>query len=221
MAAEAARAWLAAAEDDLRAVTDCLHGPEPTPTAAAYHCQQAAEKLVKAVLVSADIHPPKSHDIGGLVDRLGDAHPLHATLAPLARFAPYAWLFRYPSPAPAGNSSAPPVSKKRSDGSASCAVCSLPSQNPSHDDRPTARRVTSSQSECGQARSAPGGWFRSSCSRAIDTPSFPAIGGRRSNGSPNRRHRFRPRAKVIDRRRLATKPSEAKRPTPILLVQAR
>jgi HEPN domain-containing protein len=44
MADEVVRAWIAAAEDDLRAVRDCLHGPEPTPTVAAYHCQQAAEK---------------------------------------------------------------------------------------------------------------------------------------------------------------------------------
>ena len=87
MAVEAARAWLAAAEDDLRAVTDCLHGPEHTATAAAYHCQQAAENLVKAVMVSADMHPPKSHDIGGLLDRLGDTHPLRAVLAPLAASA--------------------------------------------------------------------------------------------------------------------------------------
>ncbi len=108
MAVEAARAWLAAAEDDLRAVTDCLHGPEPTPTAAAYHCQQAAEKLVKAVIVSADMHPPKSHDIGGLLDRLGDTHPLRAALAPLARLTPYAWLFRYPSAAPTEDSFVPP-----------------------------------------------------------------------------------------------------------------
>lgn len=86
----------------------CLHGPEPTPTAAAYHCQQAAEKLVKAVLVSSGIHPPKSHDIGALVDRLGEAHPLHATVAPLARFTPYAWLFRYPSAAPTEPSPEPP-----------------------------------------------------------------------------------------------------------------
>ncbi len=112
MAVEAARAWLAAAEDDLRAVAGCLHGPEPPPTGAAYHCQQAAEKLVKAVLVAADIHPPKSHDIGSLVDRLGVAHPLRPTLAPLARFTPYAWLFRYPSAAPTEESSVPPSAEE-------------------------------------------------------------------------------------------------------------
>lgn len=97
---------------DLRAVADCLHGPEPTTTAAAYHCQQAAEKLVKAVLVSAGVHPPKSHDIGILLDRLGDAHPLHGPLTPLARLTPYAWLFRYPSAVPADDTVGPPEAEE-------------------------------------------------------------------------------------------------------------
>jgi len=38
MAADAAQAWLAAAEDGLRAVADCLRGPEPTTTAEATLC---------------------------------------------------------------------------------------------------------------------------------------------------------------------------------------
>ncbi len=67
MAVEVVRAWLAAADDDLRATRGCLHGPEPTPTSAAYHCQQAAEKLLKAVLVSAGIHPPKSGNVTSYV----------------------------------------------------------------------------------------------------------------------------------------------------------
>lgn len=47
--------WLAVVDDDLRQVTNNLHGPMPSLGGAAYHCQQAAEKLVKAVLVEADI----------------------------------------------------------------------------------------------------------------------------------------------------------------------
>ena len=58
-----------------------------------------AEKLVKAVLVSAGVHPPKSHDIGSLVDLLPGTHPLVPVVEPLARFSPYAWVFRYPSAA--------------------------------------------------------------------------------------------------------------------------
>lgn len=97
-----------APNDDLRAVADCLYGSEPTPTGAAYHCQQGAEKLVKAVLVAAEIHPPRSHDIGELVDRLGKDHRLYPTLVPLARLTPYAWLFRYPSATATEDAAAPP-----------------------------------------------------------------------------------------------------------------
>ncbi|MEQ9643673.1 MAG: HEPN domain-containing protein [Alphaproteobacteria bacterium] len=108
MANEVARAWLAAAEDDLRAISGCLFGPEPTATAAAYHCQQAAEKLIKSALVLGGVHPPKSHDLGALLDRLDAQDPLQPVLQPLTRFAPYAWLFRYPSAAPMDGGPTPP-----------------------------------------------------------------------------------------------------------------
>lgn len=100
MANEVVRAWLATVETDLKTVRNCLRGPDPTAAGAAYHCQQAAEKIVTAVLVSSQIHPPKSHDIGGLIDSLAVTHPLRQILLPLARFTLYAWAFRYPSPGP-------------------------------------------------------------------------------------------------------------------------
>jgi len=112
MAVEVVRAWLASAAHDLRAIRGCLHGPEPTPTAAAFHCQQAAEKLVKAVLVSAGIHPPRSHDIGALLDLLGESHALYARLLPLARFTPYSWVFRYPAAAPTESAAEPPSAEE-------------------------------------------------------------------------------------------------------------
>jgi HEPN domain-containing protein len=42
-----ANAWLARADEDLRAVRPCLDAPPPVLGVAAYHCQQAAEKLIK------------------------------------------------------------------------------------------------------------------------------------------------------------------------------
>ena len=65
MASEPAAAWLAVVDDDLRQVVNNLHGPLPSLAGAAYHCQQAAEKLVKAVLVEARTAFSKTHDIGG------------------------------------------------------------------------------------------------------------------------------------------------------------
>ena len=79
--------WLAVVERDLKAARNCLFGPEPTEEAATYHCQQAAEKLVKAILVSEGVNAPYSHDIRVLVGLLPKS-PLTTLLLPLARFTP-------------------------------------------------------------------------------------------------------------------------------------
>jgi len=97
MACKAAREWLAVAEIDLKAARNCLHGPEPTPPAAAYHCQQAAEKLIKATLVAERINPPRSHDIGGLADLLPPNHPFRPAFSGLERLTVYAIAYRYPA----------------------------------------------------------------------------------------------------------------------------
>jgi len=96
MARKAALEWLAVAEIDLRAARNCLHGPEPTPQAAAYHCQQAAEKLIKAALVAEGVHPPRSHDIGMLADLLPSGHPFRRAFASLERLTVYGMAYRYP-----------------------------------------------------------------------------------------------------------------------------
>ena len=54
--------WVASADIDLDAARRCLADP-PNVAAAAYHCQQAAEKLIKAVLV---ILGSRQHDNGAL-----------------------------------------------------------------------------------------------------------------------------------------------------------
>lgn len=97
MASEAASAWLTVVDDDLRQVVNNLHGPLPSLAGAAYHCQQAAEKLVKAVLVEARVAFPKTHDIGALTGLLAENHPLKANLASLARLTPYGVAYRYPA----------------------------------------------------------------------------------------------------------------------------
>lgn len=97
MASEAAAAWLAVVDDDLRQVVNNLHGPLPSLAGAAYHCQQAAEKLVKAVLVETRTPFSKTHDIGALVGLLPASHPLKTRLAGLAKLTPYGVAYRYPA----------------------------------------------------------------------------------------------------------------------------
>ncbi|TMJ44133.1 MAG: HEPN domain-containing protein [Alphaproteobacteria bacterium] len=93
---ELAQRWLDTARADLMAARNCLDGPHYLPEIAAYHCQQAAEKLVKAVLIHGGIEPAKSHDIDALVGRLSPADRIRPALEPLGRFTPYAVPFRYP-----------------------------------------------------------------------------------------------------------------------------
>jgi HEPN domain-containing protein len=70
--AEAA-AWLSKAGGDLRAA-EILSAPENDQGAAAvYHCQQAAEKAVKALLVYRETPFPKTHDIERLVEMVNEA----------------------------------------------------------------------------------------------------------------------------------------------------
>ncbi len=92
-------AWLATESVDLRAGRACLSVPDPIVTAATYHCQQAAEKLVKAALVRLEIDVPRSHHIDSLVMRIPRDLPIRECLSPLGRFTAFATLYRYPGEA--------------------------------------------------------------------------------------------------------------------------
>ena len=97
MAADVVSGWLAVVDDDLRQVVNNLRGPLPSLSGAAYHCQQAAEKLVKAALAAASIEFPKTHDIAALVGLLPANHRLKDRLMRLQALTPYGVAYRYPS----------------------------------------------------------------------------------------------------------------------------
>ena len=65
---------------------------------AAYHCQQAAEKLIKAVLLHRGIESGIEHRLDVLVDHLPDGDPWKSRLRPLETYLPYATTYRYPTP---------------------------------------------------------------------------------------------------------------------------
>ncbi len=64
-----------------------------------FDAQQAAEKALKAVLVSKWVRPPKTHDIAQLIALLGD-HGVEAPadIAEAAKLSRYAVDTRYPGP---------------------------------------------------------------------------------------------------------------------------
>ncbi len=71
---------------------------EPPNRFAAFHLQQAAEKLVKAVRLSRGLHVTADHNIEILVDQLADDDPWRAKLGDLEPLSSFATAYRYPSP---------------------------------------------------------------------------------------------------------------------------
>ena len=74
---------------------------EPTPDVrviAAFHLQQAAEKLVKAVRLSRGLHATADHNIPVLVGELKSDDEWKAELEGLGALSAYATAYRYPSP---------------------------------------------------------------------------------------------------------------------------
>jgi len=64
---------------------------------AAYHCQQAAEKLTKAVLLHASVEAGIEHRIEILVAKLPADHGWRARLGGLDHLSRYATAYRYPT----------------------------------------------------------------------------------------------------------------------------
>jgi HEPN domain-containing protein len=91
------RQWLIKAEHDLRSARRLLGDTPPLLDTAAYHCQQTAEKALKAFLTLHDIPFPKTHLLLPLVERCTKAAPGFADLQEAAEsLTPFATAFRYP-----------------------------------------------------------------------------------------------------------------------------
>jgi HEPN domain-containing protein len=68
----------------------------PPNRLAAFHLQQAAEKLTKALRLSRGLAATTEHRIVLLLDDLADSDPWKAALLPLDRHSQYATAYRYP-----------------------------------------------------------------------------------------------------------------------------
>lgn len=93
-----AKAWMTKAWHDLEAARLVANAPIPFLDVAVYHCQQAAEKAMKAFLVHHGRAVVRTHDIEVLVDIAREIEPNMDQLAEAADvLTPYASRFRYPS----------------------------------------------------------------------------------------------------------------------------
>ena len=94
---EEARGWFAKADEDVAAARVLAAATPPLLTTAAYHCQQAAEKLMKGLLTVGAVPFRKTHNLGELAGQVSDAYPeLVDRVAPLRWQTSWNFAFRYP-----------------------------------------------------------------------------------------------------------------------------
>jgi len=94
----ATRDWVQKAEHDFLAAVDLGRRREkPLHDVVCFHCQQSAEKYLKARLEEAAIPFPKTHDLDSLLQLLIPLEPLWVALTPaIKRLMPFGVLIRYP-----------------------------------------------------------------------------------------------------------------------------
>ncbi len=89
--------WVLKAEEDMEVARSLADLARPKRDAACFHCQQSAEKYLKALLQELGLVVPRTHILNDLLDLL---LPHDATLAPLRRglrsLTRYAVEYRYP-----------------------------------------------------------------------------------------------------------------------------
>ncbi len=94
---EVSKQWLAKAKNDLLNADNNLKAEEIPFDTVCFHCQQAAEKLLKAYLVANSDSYPTSHDLVLILEKI---LPLNAGAEvlrdDLALLMPYAVEIRYP-----------------------------------------------------------------------------------------------------------------------------
>lgn len=90
--------WLAFVDQDMRVVEIVMAESSPNYGPAAFHCQQAAEKMAKALLVARGSEVPKIHDLEVLTALVGEVDAEAAqNLRELASLSSWYIAVRYPS----------------------------------------------------------------------------------------------------------------------------
>lgn len=89
--------WIGVAEHDRRIAELCLDAMPPEWEGAAYHCQQAAEKLLKGCLVRTNTDFGRTHDLEYLGELVARQLPqMRRLVSPMAAWTHWAIAYRYP-----------------------------------------------------------------------------------------------------------------------------
>jgi HEPN domain-containing protein len=91
--------WIQRADNDISSAFFLAEKMHPIPTEiVCFHCQQAAEKYLKAFLVFNDQEPPKTHDLAELARLCNNFDNDFMLLIPKCEYLlPFAIQTRYPS----------------------------------------------------------------------------------------------------------------------------
>ena len=97
--AEILQQWLDKGKDDLRSAEYLATMHHPTPDEIiCFHCQQSAEKYLKAYIFTQDIEPEKTHDLEVLlINCLEHNESFSSLLSKLQFLNEYAVIPRYPN----------------------------------------------------------------------------------------------------------------------------
>lgn len=89
--------WLIKVQHELGSARRLMEGDQPYLDTAVYHCQQAAEKALKAFLSFHGIKFGRTHDLTELVEAGATIEPTLGSWRQVAEeLTPYAVQFRYP-----------------------------------------------------------------------------------------------------------------------------
>ncbi len=89
--------WLKKAESDFKVIEHemSLESDEVVKDAVCFHCQQAIEKYLKAVMIIDNIDVPRTHSIEYLIQKVSNKHPEFGTLK-LKDISMFGVQYRYP-----------------------------------------------------------------------------------------------------------------------------
>jgi len=103
---ELVRQWLRLAEGDMRLAELALSADPPISWGAAFHAQQAPEKLLKALLTHHRVEFRKTHNLDYLLELGVAVEPdVEAFRGAVAKLTDYAVELRYPPTAPMATAS--------------------------------------------------------------------------------------------------------------------
>jgi HEPN domain-containing protein len=98
---ELVRQWVLKADLDYQGADQLLQSADPLRDIVAFHCQQAAEKYLKAFLVRRQVEFPKTHNLRELLDLISAVAPeMAVALEEAAILTPYGVDIRYPGDFP-------------------------------------------------------------------------------------------------------------------------